>query len=56
MIDDWSDYFIPLELQDNMIYVDEPDHHEREGYTANLQMGNYENGLQEEALTTKMAL
>jgi hypothetical protein len=44
MIDYWSDDFIPLELQDNMIYVDEPDRHEREGYMENLQIGNHENG------------
>ncbi|KAH7028452.1 hypothetical protein B0J12DRAFT_330012 [Macrophomina phaseolina] len=46
MIDDWSDDFIPPELRDNVICLDEPDHHEREGYTVRLQTGNYENDLQ----------
>ncbi|OKO97720.1 ATP-dependent DNA helicase PIF1 [Penicillium subrubescens] len=46
MIDDWSDDFIPPELRDSIISLDEPDHHEREGYTVELQMGNYENDLQ----------
>ena len=46
MINDWSDDFIPLELRDNIICLDESDHHEREGYTVNLQTGNYENDLQ----------
>lgn len=46
MIDDWSDDFIPLELRDSIICLDEPDHHEREGYTVDLRTGNYENDLQ----------
>ncbi|KAH7029969.1 hypothetical protein B0J12DRAFT_768917 [Macrophomina phaseolina] len=46
MIDGWSDDFIPPELRDNVICLDEPDHHEREGYTVRLQTGNYENDLQ----------
>ncbi|KGO49340.1 hypothetical protein PEX2_052270 [Penicillium expansum] len=46
MIDDWSDEFIPRELRDNIIQLDGPDHHEREGYTVNLAQGNYENDLQ----------
>ncbi|KAF3012721.1 hypothetical protein E8E15_000287 [Penicillium rubens] len=46
MIDNWSDEFIPLELRDNIIRLDEPDHHEREGYTVSLAQGNYENDLQ----------
>ncbi|OKP14757.1 hypothetical protein PENSUB_7469, partial [Penicillium subrubescens] len=45
MIDDWGDDFIPPDLRDTIIYLDEPDHHEREGYTVNLQTGNYENDL-----------
>lgn len=36
IIDDWSDDFIPLELQDSIIYLDKPDHHKREGYTVDL--------------------
>jgi hypothetical protein len=31
MIGDWADDFIPPELQDNIIFLDESDHHEREG-------------------------
>jgi hypothetical protein len=46
MIDDWSDDFIPPELRDSIICLDEPDHHERQGYTVNLEAGNYENDLQ----------
>jgi hypothetical protein len=46
VIDDWGDDFIPPELRDNIICLDGPDHHEREGYTVNLQTGNYENDLQ----------
>ncbi|OKO94694.1 ATP-dependent DNA helicase pfh1 [Penicillium subrubescens] len=46
MIDDWSDDFIPPELRDNIICLDELDHHEREGYTVSLRQGNYENDLQ----------
>ncbi|KAF4210355.1 hypothetical protein CNMCM5878_004518 [Aspergillus fumigatiaffinis] len=45
-IDNWSDEFIPPELQDNIIRLDQPDHHEREGYTVGLAQGNYENDLQ----------
>ena len=46
MIDDWTDDFIPPELRDSIICLDEPDNHEREGYTVDLQTGNYENDLQ----------
>lgn len=46
IIDDWSNDFIPEELHDNIICLDEPDHHEREGYTIRLQAGDYENDLQ----------
>jgi hypothetical protein len=46
MIDDWTDDFIPPELRDSIICLDEPDHCEREGYTVDLQEGNYENDLQ----------
>lgn len=45
-IDDWSDEFIPPELEDNIIRLDQSDHQEREGYTVNLGQGNYENDLQ----------
>ena len=33
MIDDWNDNFIPRGLRDSIVCLDEPDHHEREGYT-----------------------
>lgn len=46
MINNWSAEFIPLELRDNIIRLDELDHHEREGYTISLAQGNYENDLQ----------
>lgn len=46
MIDDWNDDFIPRGLRDSIVCLDEPDHHEREGYTVDLQTGNYENDLQ----------
>ncbi|KAJ5742359.1 uncharacterized protein N7511_011545 [Penicillium nucicola] len=46
MIDNWSDEFIPPELQDNIIHLDKSDHQEREGYTVDLAQGNYENDLQ----------
>lgn len=46
IIDDWGDDFIPPKLRDNIICLDEPDHHEREGYTVRLQTGNCENDLQ----------
>jgi hypothetical protein len=46
MMDSWSDEFIPPELQNSIIYLDEADHHEREGYTVDLQRGNYENDFQ----------
>ena len=39
MIDNWTEQFVPTELQeqDNIICLNEADHHEREGYTVNLQ-------------------
>jgi hypothetical protein len=46
MMHDWADNFIPPELRDNIIYLDKPDSGEREGYTASLRTGNYENELQ----------
>jgi hypothetical protein len=46
IIDDWNDDFIPRGLRDSIVCLDEPDHHEREGYTVDLQTGNYENDLQ----------
>jgi hypothetical protein len=55
MIEDWADEFVPPEIADNIICIDNPDHHEREGYTVSLQSGNYENDLhsaQDEAFDT----
>ncbi|KAI1829024.1 hypothetical protein DTO027I6_10052 [Penicillium roqueforti] len=46
MMDEWADDFIPTELRDSIVRVDDTDHHEREGYTVNLQEGNYENDFQ----------
>jgi len=46
MTDNWPDEFIPPELTENIISLADPDHHEREGYTVNLEPGNYENDLQ----------
>jgi hypothetical protein len=46
MTDRWSEDFVPSDVQDNIICLDELDHQEREGYTVNLQHGNYENDLQ----------
>lgn len=46
MVDDWSDDFIPTELRDSIVFLDESDHQEREGYTVHLQPGNFENDLQ----------
>jgi hypothetical protein len=43
MIEDWSAEFIPPEIANNIIHIENHDHHEREGYTVSLQTGNYEN-------------
>jgi hypothetical protein len=43
MIGTWDDDFIPADLQENIISVDQPDGHEREGYSVHLDTGNYEN-------------
>lgn len=45
MIDSWPDEFIPPEVANNITHLENPDHHEREGYTVSLQSGNYENDL-----------
>jgi hypothetical protein len=52
MLDTWSEEFIPPELQENMICVDVPDSHEREGYSIELDSGNYENDFQAAQDTT----
>ncbi|KAH6668246.1 hypothetical protein B0J14DRAFT_488315 [Halenospora varia] len=46
MIDGWNEEFIPPEIRDNIICLRGSDHHERGGYTVNLQTGNCENDLQ----------
>ena len=45
-INDWPDEFIPSDLQQQIICVSEADHHERAGYTVDLQDDNYENDWQ----------
>ena len=55
MIEDWPEEFIPPEIADNITFLENPDHREREGYTVSLQNGNYENDLdaaQDEAFQT----
>jgi hypothetical protein len=46
MVDEWADDFIPAELQHHIISVNNTDHDERQGYTVDLQDGNYENDWQ----------
>jgi hypothetical protein len=46
MMHNWPNEFIPPEIADNVICLQNPDHHEREGYTVSLENGNYENELQ----------
>jgi hypothetical protein len=46
MTDAWPSDFIPPEIADSIIHLEDPDHHEREGYTVSLQTGNYENDFQ----------
>jgi hypothetical protein len=43
LLDSWADDFVPPEIENNITYVTDADHHEREGYTASLQEGNHEN-------------
>ena len=43
MIESWPADFIPPEITNNIISLENPDHHEREGYTVSLEGGNYEN-------------
>jgi hypothetical protein len=45
-VDDWPDDFIPSDLQQHVICLRETDHHERAGYTVDLQDRNYENDWQ----------
>lgn len=45
-VENWPDDFIPSDLQQQVICLDETDHHERAGYSVNLQKGNYENDWQ----------
>jgi hypothetical protein len=52
ILDAWSDEFIPPELQENLICVDVADGHEREGYSIELDSGNYENDFQAAQGTT----
>ena len=43
MMDNWDDGFIPPEIRENIICLEKSDHYEREGYTAKLLTGNFEN-------------
>jgi hypothetical protein len=45
-VDSWADDFIPPELQDHIICINDTDHHERAGYTVDLENHNYENDWQ----------
>jgi hypothetical protein len=45
LMDSWHEGFIPPEIRDNIVCLESPDHHEREGYTVILQTGSYENDL-----------
>lgn len=45
-VDNWPDDFIPSDLQQQVICLGDTDHHERGGYSVNLQEGNYENDWQ----------
>ncbi|KAJ5198759.1 uncharacterized protein N7498_007876 [Penicillium cinerascens] len=45
-VNHWPDEFIPSDIQQQVICVDNTDHHERAGYSVNLQEGNYENDWQ----------
>jgi hypothetical protein len=46
MLDTWSDEFIPPELQENIIHVQEPDNNERQGYAMDLDSAGFENDFQ----------
>ena len=45
MIENWSEKFISSEIADNIICLENSDHHECKRYTVNLQNENYENNL-----------
>jgi hypothetical protein len=45
-VDGWADDFVPPELQHHIICVNDGDHHERAGYTVDLESHNYENDWQ----------
>lgn len=45
MLDTGNDEFIPPELQENIVYVDQPDSHERDSYAIELDGGD-KNDLQ----------
>ncbi len=40
----WEDEFIPSDIMDNIVYCN-ANQHEREGYTTDLNDGNFENDL-----------
>ncbi|KAJ6099808.1 hypothetical protein N7467_001343 [Penicillium canescens] len=45
-VSNWPDEFIPFDLQQQIIYLDETDSGERVGYTVDLQEDNYESEWQ----------
>ena len=45
MIKNWFEKFILFEIADNIIYLENSDHHEHEKYIVNLQNKNYENNF-----------
>lgn len=45
-VDHWPDDSIPSDLQRQVICLSDTDHHERAGYSVNLQEDNYENDWQ----------
>jgi hypothetical protein len=46
LLSSWPDDFIPSQISDNISYINDPDHAEREGYVANLEPENFENDFQ----------
>jgi Domain of unknown function (DUF6570) len=55
LLDRWADSFIPPELQDSIVHS-RSDHEEREGYAADLEVGNCENDFQEALVDQANAL
>jgi hypothetical protein len=47
LMDSWADDYIPTEIVDNITWVTNSDHHEREGYTVSLQTVSLQTGNDE---------